>query len=511
MKKLTPLRHNVSLFRTGPQNRFWAAIAAFYGTLSRHYPQADAAPGFSLSQLRGLRFTSSIKPFNLGPLRFGFKIRNFASRSIFAAVSALLTINAAAIDFTYLRPGARANALGTAFSSVADDPYTVFYNPAGLMNLSNIENRFGFARRLSPLGAVGEASIAYIRPVPDTSYIAGLGYHAIRRKTGSLDSLTMGLGSKFILKYLQRPVLYGANLKIISLRDPEKSHLGLGLESGLLFSSNMGLKTALTLSDVTIGLGRSLTALTLGNSYRWRSILFAMDLKLRGSYAEVFYGVERGILNNLLQVRAGKGVALDGPAYLALGLGVNAAPWIIDFTASIPWKGVNQSAGLYEVTAGYRFDTPGFAENFVGDAAARAGTLRTQVDDLRAQKASLENSIATYRANKGMLETDLNIMQSRMRDMEPRLKDLELQIIEAEHRIEKPKPKKTAAPPKLEKWPKSHKVATGETLRSIASQYYGNPNLWERIYEANQKHISRGLPVEGTVFEIPNPPVEKNQ
>lgn len=421
----------------------------------------------------------------------------------------LFAANAAAADITFLRPGARASALGTAFSSVADDPYTVFYNPAGLMNLNDLEVRFGLARRFSPLAPVGEASMVYIRPVPDTSRIAGLGYHAGRQtKTGSMDSLTMGVGNSFTLKYLQRPVLYGYNFKVLSLRDPKKGHLGLGVDGGLLFSSNMGLNTALVLSDICLGLGRSLTSLTIGNSYRWRDTLFAVDFKVRGSYSEVFYGLERSLFNSLLQFRAGKGVALNGPDYLVLGLGFNTTPWIIDFASSIPWKGFDQNAGLYEVNVGYRFGAPTFTERFVGDAGARAGTLRTQIDDMRAQRAALETSIATYRANKGVLEADLTMMQSRMREMETRLRDLEVQIIEAEHRKENPRPIKPVAAPKPEKWPRLHKVMPGDTLRSIASKYYGNPTLWERIYEANQKYISRGLPVEGAVLTIPAPPAE---
>jgi LysM repeat protein len=425
----------------------------------------------------------------------------------------LLAANAAAVDFTSLRPGARANALGTAFSSVADDPYTIFYNPAGLMNLNALEDRFGLARRVSTLAPVGEASIAYIRPVPDTKRIAGLGYHAVRQtKTGSMDSLYMGLGDSFILKYFQRPVLYGVSFKLISLRGVKASHLGLGLEGGILFSSDMGLNTALTLSDLDLGLGRPLTTLTIGNSYRWLGTLIAMDLKVRGSYTEVFYGLERGFFNSLLQLRAGKGVALNGPDYLIAGMGFNVTPWIIDFAASIPWKGFNQNAGLYEVNAGYRFGAPTFTERFIGDASVRAAALKTQIDELRTQKAGLESSIAAYRVNKSVMETDLVLMQSRMRDIQPRLKNLELQILEAEHRKENPRPKKAAVTiPKPEKWPKSHKVAPGETLRSIASQYYGNPSLWERIYEANQDHISRGLPVENAVLEIPFPPAENRQ
>ncbi len=422
--------------------------------------------------------------------------------SIFAAV-------VSAGDITALRPGARPNAIGAAFSSVADDPYTIFYNPAGLKNINTIQNGFGLARRMSPLAAAGEASFAYSRPIPDTPYVAGLGYHAVRQnEIGSMDSLSAGLGNRFTIKYLQRPVLYGTSLKLVSLRDPEKSHLGIGLEGGLLFSSDMGLRTALALSDLVIGLGQSLTTLTIGNSYRWGDTLFAADLKVRGGYSEFFYGLEHNLFNGLLQFRAGKGVTLNGPGYLALGLGFNTTPWIIDFAASIPWKGFSQEAGVYGVSVGYRFDAPTFTERFVGEAGAKVGALRTQVDDLRAQKTSLETSISTYRANKGVLESDLVMMQSRIRDLSSGLKDLQLQIIEAEHRKQEPKPVQRVRIPVPEKWPKLHKIIAGETLRSLASLYYGTPTLWERIYNANQPHISRGLPVEGSVFEIPAPPPE---
>jgi nucleoid-associated protein YgaU len=46
-------------------------------------------------------------------------------------------------------------------------------------------------------------------------------------------------------------------------------------------------------------------------------------------------------------------------------------------------------------------------------------------------------------------------------------------------------------------------------LRSIASKFYGNPSLWETIYNANEKNISRGLPITGKTFTIPPPPSKR--
>ena len=145
----------------------------------------------------------------------------------------------------------------------------------------------------------------------------------------------------------------------------------------------------------------------------------------------------------------------------------------------------------------------------MGDAAQKAEDLKTQINDLREQRANIESSIATYRVNKSMMESDLTAMQVRKRELETNIKELQVQALEALYKKENPKPVKVYVPPPPVRWPRLHKAAAGETLRSIASQYYGNPNLWERIYQANEKYVLKGLPVEGAVFTIPAPPPQE--
>ncbi len=48
-------------------------------------------------------------------------------------------------------------------------------------------------------------------------------------------------------------------------------------------------------------------------------------------------------------------------------------------------------------------------------------------------------------------------------------------------------------------------MKAGDTLRTMAKQYYGDPNQWERIYDANREKVERGLPSEGAVLVIPAP------
>ncbi len=426
-----------------------------------------------------------------------------------AAFILLLPGLSAASDFTFMMPCTRANAVGSAFSTVTGDPCAVFYNPADLTTLSDMGVNVETARRLTPDAPEGESTLTYVRPVPDTqNKVAGFGYYAIRQKGGNaLDSLTFSLGDRTVIKYLQKPLFYGGGFKLMSLRG-DKSHLALGGEGGLQIENNLGLRTALVFSNVLLGAGRPLMTITLGNSFRIGDLTLLADLRARGSYSELFFGAERSLFNGLLEVRAGKGQSLGGGQYLAMGLGVNASPWQTDFTWSLPWAGYHELYGYYGFDVGYRFGAPPFSEKFVGDAARTASDLRTQIDDLRTQRAALDNDIATYRVNKGMLASDLTLMQGRMRDLEDKIKVLQAQAVEALYRKENPPvPKKVYIPPPP-RWPRLHKVAPGETLRSIASKYYGDPNLWERVYQANEKHISRGLPVEGSVLTIPPPPAD---
>ncbi|MDD5208374.1 MAG: hypothetical protein PHV36_03240 [Elusimicrobiales bacterium] len=432
------------------------------------------------------------------------------NKSTLLAMSAalLFPLSGSAADFTSVRPCARANAMGTAFSTVGGDACAVFYNPANLTTLSNLEVRLETGRRLAPGAPEGEVSLAYIRPVPDAeNKVAGLGYYSVRQKGGfGMDSMAFSLGNRTTIKYLQKPVYYGMGVKIMSLSGLAKSHLGLGVEGGVQLENTSGLRTALVLSDALFGMGKSLMTFTLGNSYRIKNTLLLADLRARGSQSEFFLGAEHSMFNGLLQARAGKGIALAGGDYLALGVGINTLPWTIDLAWSLPWGGYNKFAGYYGVNVGYRFGSPTFSEKLVGDAAKQAEALRVQIDDLRTQRAGLESSIATYRVNKSMIETDVTMLQGRMRELETNIKELQVQSLEALYKKENPKVVKAYVPPPPERWPRLHKAAAGETLRSIAGKYYGNPNLWERIYQANEKNVSKGLPVEGAVLTIPAPP-----
>jgi len=158
--------------------------------------------------------------------------------------------------------------MGSAFASIADDPYAIFYNPAGLVQMRTTQLSSGLARRRTQFGDMGDFSVAYSRPLPFRERgVFGFGYDALRHsQLGNRDSFLFGYSDMLTMKYLQLPMLWGTNFRIVSLRYPEKSHLGLGFDAGVIFRSYKGLRTGLALSDLDLGLGRSFATLTIANS-----------------------------------------------------------------------------------------------------------------------------------------------------------------------------------------------------------------------------------------------------
>lgn len=414
-----------------------------------------------------------------------------------------------AADFTYIQPGIRANSMGGAFSAVADDPYAIFYNPAGISSLTELQISGEISRRLEAGSPIGEIAAVYVRPQPDKENdVAILGIHSLRHGDNEKkDSLVVGYSTVDTLKYFQKPIRWGGNFKILRLAADGKNNLGIGFDAGVLLESDMGLKTALTLYDFNIGISKSMMTLTLGNSYRYKNTLFALDLKTRGGYSEFFAGVEHTIMNGLLQLRAGKGLALNGVDYIAYGIGINVLPFTIDVIASIPWEGMHKEGGQYALGVTYKFGGETFNERLVGNAANKLNSLKAQIESLRLKRIDLQTDIASYQVNKNIMQSDVVMMQSTKRELEVRLQNLEIDIENAQYIKGEPKPKKKRVIKRRPvKWPRRYKVKHGDTLRSIASKFYGNPSLWETIYDANEKNISRGLPKTGKTFTIPPPP-----
>ncbi len=429
--------------------------------------------------------------------------------TFFSIILVTFASNISSKDFLFTYPGMRANSVGSAFSSIADDPYTIFYNPAGLNLLKDWQVSSTLNRKLSKKN-LGEFSLAYVKPLPEiNNAIFGFGYDGIRQSSeGEMDNYIFSYSNQKTYKYLQMPVLYGISLRITSIRYPYKSHLGIGFDAGGLVRSINGYRLSLVLSKFMFGMGKKITTLTSGISYDYHNTTFAAEIRITADYAEIFYGFETKFNEDLMRIRAGKGVNLDGRDFIMLGAGFNFDPVIIDIGFSYPYKGLHLNAGDYGFTLTYKFTGPTYHERMYSQASQKVRDLSLRSSSLKEEINILEKETKNLQSQKNNLETDLTIMNTKLIELKEEIRKKENELADLEYlKTKKAQKEEKESKPviKEERWPKLHKVEKGDTLRSISSKYYGTPSMWKLIYEENEDKIIRGLPKEDEILVIPPP------
>lgn len=431
--------------------------------------------------------------------------------------------------FSDFLPGARPMGMGMAYTAVADDPYGMFYNPAGLAGSDFTQFGGSTGRLLSPVGPVFFEAMTYTRPFPklpgSTVGAAFLGQR--QNDGGDKDQFLMHFSHRANIPalHLARPLQFGGNLKFMEVDNGRSSSFGLGLDGGVLVDSGRGHRVGVSVTDLVTDVGVPTPSLNLGGAYRWRDwILFATDVRIRDGLTQLMPGMEFEVYQKLLKLRVGKGLPLDGVSQVSCGVGVNFSPLILDFAMGVPWQGFNRPGGGFQVSVNYKFGAPRFYGRFVGSAARQAEDLRSEILDLEGRRKVLQAQAASAEADKTALEGQKGALENRVRELQEQLRRLEYSrdrsAYDAAHsapppKPEPPKPAPTPKPavlapspkPKVEAspFPRRRVVASGETLRSIAQEEYGDPSLWEGIYEANPDKVDRGLPVEGETLTIPAP------
>lgn len=239
-------------------------------------------------------------------VEFGF-LRNCVQRPlvyVFAAYFLSLTIPALGqteFPFEEARPlyvGARALAMGNAFTAVADDATTGFWNPAGLIQWQGVKlfgvtkfhdqhyYRFdpkgiGFSWRGYGLYWGNKIAIDVASGVPDFNY------YSVARQLGAY--LAAGLSLKF------------------KRRHPSDYYQFFGYHTsydiGLLFKPRPTLKFGCLLQNLE---GRGIQWVTLGTAYRHTSYQFSADIALSTEDAdpEFYFGIE-WVLSSFFSIRVG--------------------------------------------------------------------------------------------------------------------------------------------------------------------------------------------------------------
>lgn len=446
---------------------------------------------------------------------------------VLAAALAIFPAGAAALSFPDLLPGARPAAMGTAYTALSDDVWGIFHNPAGTARAPFTQFGTTLGRHLAPRGDVIYHAWAYTRPFPiRPGSTVGAGFLGLQQAgVGEKNELVLHYAESFTLPryYITKPFNAGANFKIVQVAPPGMPNkLGLSLDGGLLADIPNDGRLGLAFTDLNSGLGVPSPTLSLGGAWTWdRRVTLAADLRLNPGITQFSPGVEWALFQRLLKLRAGQGFRLDGVSTLALGMGVDYSPLILDFTMNIPSGGWNRNGGATILSAQWRFGAPPFHGRFVGTAARRAEDLRGEIDELERRRKDADSKARSVEADQQSLEGQVRAEEERLRQLQEDSRVLETSVERRRYDLGHPaapaapvpalapiapaKPAARPAPTRSTSFPLRHLVKAGDTLRRLADLYYGDPSLWERIYDANPDKVERGLPVEGTTLLVPSP------
>ena len=210
------------------------------------------------------------------------------------SVPAFSDTGTAAMPFLKLGGGARGAALGGAFSAIADDSTSMFYNPAATVFLDRKEFSFSHTMWLEDMSI---ENIAYVHPISSLMTIM-LGASVL--SSGSMDNFdefgntggsftAMDVAASGGFSYIFTKRLYlGAQLKVFSQSVDAESSMTLGADVGAVLRGDVVRYT--------------FSAMNLGSEMKLGAYSFSLPRTLRGGISrELFRGFKvdgEWILNN---------------------------------------------------------------------------------------------------------------------------------------------------------------------------------------------------------------------
>ncbi|MFH1958040.1 MAG: PorV/PorQ family protein [bacterium] len=202
-------------------------------------------------------------------------------------------------NFLKIGIGARAVGMGGAFSAISDDVSSVYWNPAGLGQLTRKEASFmhnewvegisydyiGYAHPLKPgdKGVFG-GSLYYLTAGSIQGYDSGGG--VLQEYTADDTAAVFSYGRKLTGKRFKMPdrgLYAGANLKLINKRLAMKSAFGIAIDAGALY------KPGWSLLDGNLQFAGVLQNIGTGLKFDEKNDPFPFNFKIGSAYNRILF------------------------------------------------------------------------------------------------------------------------------------------------------------------------------------------------------------------------------
>ncbi len=363
---------------------------------------------------------------------------NPVRRLLLSALAAAVLARPAAAAYEDVGVGARTTALGNAFTGVADDVYSVYYNPAGLATLdrpefgttysrlltglsdgSNVSNSFlGYAHPFDA-GRKGTAGVAwnnfgvgglysenqimasyarslFARTEGDRYYLGGtLKY--LSRSVGGTAAASNGISNTGVATGTPDPVLQSvsktnmdADLGFLWRVRPRWT---VGLMIQHLMEPNIGFSETDKLGrNIKLGGAYKTPFSTLTGDVRFQSAPDGSTDKILAVAAEKWLPT---LLHGSFGLRGSLSIGSRDFRQMGIGLSYKIGRMQFDYGFALPLSGLTSTSGSHRIGLGIRFGRPKQADASFGEAIlenlrdlAAVGTpdFRYQMEDLALYK-----------------------------------------------------------------------------------------------------------------------------
>jgi nucleoid-associated protein YgaU len=433
--------------------------------------------------------------------------------------------------------------MGNAFGAVANDFNAIFFNPAGLATVRQVEVSGNAGRLFSENSPQTEAFAAGTLPLKvyreswDQGTLGFLLHRTGQPGDNTVTSAGVSVGispADFISKKLfavniPERIYTGASLRIrqINRAGTGNSNYGIGMDIGFLYQFEENVKAYMNGWSVSAAILEMNTqsvsspvSFRLGSAWKNPPYTVAMDFVSEDGVGRFFPGAEVALFKKLLLLRAGTGVAPGKSRQIVLGVGTLLPPIQLDLAYGFPTSDLSKSNDRIIVSFTYRFGTP-FLSQYLDEANRRKiSEVENKFANMEFKRATLEAGIRENRALYEKISSDLNRARVKSEAMEKEMKSAEEALAQKRKELERLQKEiqniqsgkggagKGASAKDGERTPSApearrHRVVKGDTLRDLAQKYYGDPNKWGTIYDSNQEKFIRGVPRPGEELIIP--------